>query len=114
MWAVYGDLVDGKMMYFGGSATRDPVCSWCFVGRWGACADLGITPSWTKPIITDPGLGGPQFMLKFVDPGGCTWWHQQLPYVIVHLTPVRERSLNFLISLDQAFTSGSIGRSRML
>jgi hypothetical protein len=71
MWTVYGDLVDGKVMYVG-SATRDPASSRCFVGRWGACADLGITPNWTKPIITDPGLGGPQFMLKFVDPGGCT------------------------------------------
>jgi hypothetical protein len=50
-------------------------------------------------------------MLKFVDPGECIWWYQQLPYVEATLTPVRERSPNTLISLDLAFVSGGISRS---
>jgi hypothetical protein len=45
-------------------------------------------------------------MLKFVDPSGCIGWYQQLPHVEVALVPVRERSPNNLISLDQAFVSG--------
>jgi hypothetical protein len=49
-------------------------------------------------------------MLKFVDPSGCIGWYQQLPYVEVTLVLVRERSPNNLISLDQAFVSGSIGK----
>ena len=39
-----------------------------------------------------------------------TWWYQQLPRVKVTLVPVKERSLNTLISLDRAFVSGGIGR----
>jgi len=48
----------------------------------------------------------PQVMLKFVDP----WWYQQLPDVQVTLVPVREWSPNDVISRDQAFAGGSIGR----
>ena len=29
-------------------------------------------------------------MLKFVDPGGRTWWCQQLPHIEITLTPVRK------------------------
>ena len=53
-------------------------------------------------------------MLKYVDPGVCTQWYQQLPYVEATLIPVRERSPNTLTSLDQAFLGGSIGRFSML
>jgi hypothetical protein len=42
-------------------------------------------------------------MLIFVDPGGRTWWYQQLPHVEATLIPVRERSLKIQISLGQAF-----------
>lgn len=51
-----------------------------------------------------------QFMLKFVDP----WWYQQLPYVQVTLVPVREQPPNIVISMDQAFAGGSIGRHSTL
>jgi hypothetical protein len=47
-------------------------------------------------------------MLKVVDPGGYTWWYQQIPYVEVTLIPVREPFMNALISLDQAFIGRSI------
>jgi hypothetical protein len=49
-------------------------------------------------------------MPKYVDPGVCTQWYQQLPYVEATLIPVRERSPNTLISLEQAFIGGGIGR----
>ena len=50
----------------------------------------------------------PQFMLKFVDSGGHTWWYQQIPYIEITFIPVRERPPSTPISLDQACVSGSI------
>jgi hypothetical protein len=38
------------------------------------------------------------------------WWYQLLPYVQVTLIPVRERSPNSIISLDQALAGVGIGR----
>jgi hypothetical protein len=50
----------------------------------------------------------PQFMLKFVDSGGRTWWYQQIPYIEITLIPVGERPPSTPVSLDQACVSGSI------
>jgi hypothetical protein len=109
-----------QLPHIGPTMRRHALRQCCLLASTQCCSIFGL---FSPPVGGDTFAGlrtssmvAPQFMLKFVDPGGCTWchgvwwWYQQLPYVEVTLMPVREQPPNAPISLDQAFVCGSIGR----